>query len=228
MGDASRFPEGAVAVLAAIRERRSIRVYAPDPVPEDLLRQVMEAARWAPSAANLQPWQFIVVTDPELRRTLGKFARFYILRFKHVETAPVVIAILGNPASRWHRIDCALAGANIMLAAHALGLGTCWIGAFKEQGVRETLGVPDGLAVVGLITLGYPAEAPAPPPRFEFDEIVHRDRFDPRRAPAFAQRLARSGVYSLRRRLRSILGRGTGKRGGVGDGGEGDGGAGDG
>jgi len=193
-------------VLEAIRARRSIRLYKPDPVPEDLLRQVLDAAHWAPSAANLQPWQFVVVTDAGLRRELGKHARLFILRFKHVEHAPVAIAILGNPAaSRWHRIDCSLAGANIMLAAHALGLGTCWIGAFYKDRVRATLGIPASLDVVGLITLGFPDEAPAATPRFELDDIVHRERFEPGRAPTLARRLMRSGVYSLRRRLRSVV-----------------------
>jgi nitroreductase len=193
-------------VLEAIRARRSIRLYKPDPVPEELLRQVLDAAHWAPSAANLQPWQFVVVTDAGLRRELGKHARIFILRFKHVEHAPVVIAILGNPAaSRWHRIDCSLAGANIMLAAHALGLGTCWIGAFYKDRVQKTLGIPAGLDVVGLITLGFPDETPAAPPRLDLDDIVHRERFQVGRAPTLAHRLTRSGVYSLRRRLRSVV-----------------------
>ncbi|MCL6450335.1 MAG: nitroreductase family protein [Acetobacteraceae bacterium] len=199
-------PTPGAAILELMRSRRSIRLYQARPVPEAVLLELLEAARWAPSAANLQPWQFVVVTDPQTRAAVARWARLYFLRFPHVAAAPVLIAILGDPTlSRWYRIDCSLAGANLMLAAHALGLGTCWIGAFDERRVREVLRVPDRLEIVGLLTLGYPAEDPVPPPRFPLSDLVHREAYSPAVGPSLARRLTRSGIWSLRKRVRRFL-----------------------
>ncbi|MHB8927697.1 MAG: nitroreductase family protein [Bacillota bacterium] len=193
-------------VLEVIRRRRSIRAYLDRQVPEEALEAVLEAARWAPSAVNSQPWQFVVVTDPDRRRLLGEIARFYFLRYRHVGSAPAIIAVLGRPtANRWYQIDCALAAANIMLAAESLGLGTCYVGGFSVPAARRILGVSPALDVVGLITLGYPAERPEPPPRLGLDEFVHREVYNPRRAPTLSRRLGRSGLFSLRKRLRAWL-----------------------
>lgn len=136
-------------VLEVIRRRRSIRAYLDRQVPEEALEAVLEAARWAPSAVNSQPWQFVVVTDPDRRRLLGEIARFYFLRYRHVGSAPAIIAVLGRPtANRWYQIDCALAAANIMLAAESLGLGTCYVGGFSVPAARRILGLAQPAAPV--------------------------------------------------------------------------------
>ncbi len=165
----------------AIRQRRSVRVYEDRPVPQETLTTILEAARLAPSARNLQPWKFVVVTDPQLRRALGEAANGQ----HFVGTAPVVIA--GVALQPEHVMSCevpayavnlAIAMEHIALTAVANGLGTCWVGAFSQAKVRETLLIPDPYKVVQLMPLGYPAGAiPQPRPRKPIDEIVSFERF---------------------------------------------------
>jgi len=177
-----------------------------------MILEVLEAARWAPSAVNSQPWHFIVVTGQETRRTLADRARFLrFLRWKHLASAPAVIAIVGDPrGNRWFTVDCSLAGANLMIAAHALGLGTCWVGGFGQAEVGKFLEVPPGREVVGLVTLGYPDETPKPPPRLPLDRLVSWERFDPGSAATRGERLKHSGLYSLRKRVLAFV-RGKGR-----------------
>ncbi|MEM2904086.1 MAG: nitroreductase family protein, partial [Candidatus Bathyarchaeia archaeon] len=121
-------------VFEAIQARRSVRAYEPEPIPMDVLSRVLEAARLAPSAENIQPWHFIVVTDAEKRRKLAEapFAGF-------LKEAPIVIVGCGNQKAspKWFMIDVAIAMQNMVLAATAEGLGTCWVGSFKEDRVRS-------------------------------------------------------------------------------------------
>lgn len=194
--------------IALARTRRSIRRYKPDSVPEEVLLRILEAARWAPSAVNSQPWHFLVITDRERRRSLGRRARWHgIVGWSQIERAPVVVAILGDPrGNRWYVTDCSLAGANLMLAAHALGLGTCWIGGFEQAPVRSALGVPTDREIIGLVTLGYPDEDPKPPPRLPLDRIMSREVFDPGQSAGLGERLRYSGLFSLRKRIWRMLG----------------------
>ncbi len=163
-------------VMTAIRERRSVRAYTDQPVEEEKLKAVLEAARLAPSASNRQEWRFVVVTDPDKRRELGRLA----LNQTFIADAPVVIACCADTdhhtmrcGQKSYPIDVAIAIDHMTLAAVELGLGTCWIGAFDEPGVKSLLGIPDAIPVVELLPLGYPADSPRPKRRLEFDRIVH-------------------------------------------------------
>lgn len=143
-------------VLEAIGKRRSVRRYLDKEVPRESLLRVLEAARLALSAANIQPWHFVVVTDRERRRRIaesGAFARF-------VAEAPVVIVGCGDrkASPRWHVVDVSIAMEHMVLEATELGLGTCWIGSFDEQVVREVAKIPERFSVVALLALGYPRE----------------------------------------------------------------------
>jgi len=143
-------------VQEAIRARGSVRSYLPKRVPKDKLERVLDAARHAPSAMNLQPWHFIVVTDSEKRRKLsegGMFAWF-------LAESPVVVVGCGNRrlSSRWYAIDTAIAMQNMVLAATGEGLGTCWVGSFDEEQVRKLLEVPGEFSVVALLAVGYARE----------------------------------------------------------------------
>lgn len=148
------------AFLQLAEQRRSVRAYKPDPVPDELLQTVLEAGRLAPSACNKQPWRFIVVRGEAARRALGAaYAREWFWQ------APVVVAVCILPKEAWVRsydgrnyamVDGALALDHLMLAAAELGLGTCWIGAFDPAAAREILGLPDGVEVVGMTPLGFP------------------------------------------------------------------------
>jgi len=161
-------------LMQAIRARRSIRDYQDRPVEEEKLQAVLQAGRLAPSARNMQDWKFIVVKDAATRQKLARAARDQ----QFVGQAPVVIAACGTSdlvmtcGQPTYPIDVAIALDHMTLAAAALDLGTCWIGAFYEDQVKEILGVPHKIRVVALLPLGYPAEEPAPRPRKNLDEIV--------------------------------------------------------
>jgi nitroreductase len=170
-----------MSFLDLCRRRVSVRNYRPDPVPDELLGQVLEAGRMAPSAKNLQPWHFIVVRDPARRTALGRaypaewFAR-----------APVLIAVCVEADRAWRRqadgrsyadVDGAIAMDHLTLCAADLGLGTCWIGAFQPDAVREALGLPDGVEPLAMTPLGYPADPGRPKQRKPLDEIRHDERW---------------------------------------------------
>jgi len=167
------------SVLALLKGRRSIRRYRPDPVPDEMVEQLLEAGRWAPSASNRQPWTFIVVRDEAVRRQVAQHAAYYFLRWAHVEEAPLLIVLCGDARSWVYRQflheDIGLAGGQIMLQAKALGLGTCWIGGLDRKAIAAILKVPDHMEIVGLLTVGFPAEDPPPSPRKPLAEIVHYD-----------------------------------------------------
>jgi nitroreductase len=187
-----------VEILNLLKSRRSIRVYQDKPVPQDLLLQILEAGRWAPTGANLQPWHFIVVTDPETRRQIGEVARFFFIKSSHVGKAPVLL-ILGfdTRKGKYGRYDVTLAGGNMLTMATHLGLGTCWIGAFDEKKVKEILEIPEHIEVIALITLGYPGENAEVPPRVELEKIVHWESWSNVRRQTLGDGVLRSGPFSL-------------------------------
>ena len=161
-------------LMQAIRTRRSIRNYQDRLVEEEKLLAVLEAGRLAPSARNMQDWRFIVVRDAATRQRLAEAARDQ----QFVGKAPVVIVACGTsdlvmtcgqPA---YAIDVAIAVDHMTLAAASLDLGTCWIGAFYEEKVKEILGVPPGVRIVALLPLGYPAKQPGPLARKSLDDVL--------------------------------------------------------
>jgi nitroreductase len=176
MSDDQMSPE---AVLSLLKGRRSIRRYRPDPVPDEMIEQLLEAGRWAPSASNRQPWQFIVVRDEAILKQVAQQAAIYFLRWAHVEEAPLLIVLCGDARNRIYRQflheDVGLAGSQIMVQAHALGLGTCWIGGLDRKAIADILKVPEHLEIVGLLTVGFPDEEPEPPARKPLADIVHYD-----------------------------------------------------
>jgi nitroreductase len=165
-------------VLEAIRERYSVRAYEDRPIPDEALQAILEAARAAPSGNNRQPWKFVVVRDPKARARLAEAC----CGQKFVAQAPVVIVGVGLTPERvmecgvaGDAVDVAIALDHITLAAVELGLGTCWIGAFDQDAVRQLLGIPPGARVVGILPLGYPASKPYGKTRKPLSEIVYWD-----------------------------------------------------
>ena len=163
-----------------INKRKSIRGYSSRHVEEAKLNRILEAARIAPSAANRQPWHFIVISDKQKRKELGKAYDkdwFY--------NAPVIICACGELSSNWVRadgknyndVDVTIAMDHLILAATAEGLGTCWIGAFDPKVVKEVLDLPVGIEPVALTPLGYPADTGRPKSRKSLNEIVHRENW---------------------------------------------------
>jgi len=163
-------------VLEAIKTRRSIRKYEKRPVPEELLEKILEAGRWAPSASNAQPWNFIVLRDEGVRREVARVSTYG----KFLAEAPLGIAVVVDPQASTHPVeDGAIATQNMLLAAHALGLGTCWIGSYEsdyEEKVKKILGIPENKRLLSLISVGFPAES-RKSEREELREIVFTDRY---------------------------------------------------
>jgi nitroreductase len=162
-------------VMEAIKSRRSIRRFKDLPIEQEKLLQVLEAGRLAPSANNQQDWNFVVVRDADLRQKLAEVCHEQAF----IGEAPVVIVACTTNASRIMRsgyqcaaVDLSIAVAHMTLAAVALGLGSCWIGAFDTNKVAAVLGLPQGLAPVHVVPLGYPVESPAARPRKSLDEVV--------------------------------------------------------
>ncbi|GAW92601.1 nitroreductase family protein [Calderihabitans maritimus] len=166
-------------VIECILERRSVRHFKPDPIPEATLGRLVDAARWAPSAGNIQPWKFYVVVNQKVKEQLAEAA--YGQSF--VARAPVVIVVCALPESSAERYgqrgrelyclqDTAAAIQNILLAATAYGLGSCWVGAFDEERVKEVLELSRQERPVALIPVGYAEREPKPPARASLDRVV--------------------------------------------------------
>jgi len=159
----------------AILTRRSIRAFAPDPVPDPLIARLLEAAMYAPSARNTQPWHFIVINDRLLLDTMATRHPYAGM----LSQAPLAIAVCGDrhiePAEGYLAINCAAATQNLLLTAHDLELGSCWLGVYPReeriQLLRELLELPAHILPVSLVAVGYPNEIKATPRRFREDRI---------------------------------------------------------
>jgi nitroreductase len=164
-----------------IEKRYSVRTYKPDPVEDEVLHQVLEAARLAPTADNRQPFRLIVIPtagrEAELRRI---YNRDWFVQ------APLVICACGIPAQGWTRrrdgknytdVDVAIVVDHLTLAATNLGLGTCWIAAFDPTAARQVLGLPEGVEPIVFTPLGYPADQPKPKKRKALSELVRYEQF---------------------------------------------------
>jgi len=187
-----------VEFMDIVLKRRSIRKYKPDPVPEEKLKYVLEAARQAPSWANQQCWKYIIVTDEAIKRKIGVSAPpptvFPLSWDKSLlpepkppmrprdwaAQAPIIIVGCADPAKSgkkegkdYYLVDMGISMEHLILAAAEQGLGTCWIGGgFNEAIVKEALGIPEHIRVVALTPLGYPDESPEPRPRRRLEDIV--------------------------------------------------------
>jgi nitroreductase len=125
-------------------------------------------------------------------------ARFFFIKSSHVEKAPVLLILaFDTRKGKYGRYDVTLAGGNMMTMAEALGLGTCWIGAFDEPKVKEILEIPEKIEVIGLITLGYPGEKAEVPPRVELEKIVHWESWSNVKRKTFGDGMLKSGPLSL-------------------------------
>lgn len=169
--------------LEVIMTRRSIRKFKPDPVKREDIMTILDAGRMAPSAGNLQPCHFVVVEDPGVKAEVRQAA----LGQELIGSAPVIIAVCVEPERSSHYgdigrnyfclLDAANATENMLLAAHALGYGTCWVGGFIQSMVKEVLGLPEDVHVVSLIPLGTANEKPQVPPRRPLEDMVRWEKW---------------------------------------------------
>ena len=171
-------------LLDVIMNRRSIRTFKKQELSQKTVEKLLEAARWAPSAGNVQPWEFVIASSQQTKQKLSKAA----FGQKNLEEASVVLVVCADEKRaaesygvRGKKLYClqdtAAAIQNILLTACSLGLGSCWIGKFKEDAVRKVINAPKEMRPVALIPVGYPNEAPAARSRRPLSEIMHKESF---------------------------------------------------
>ncbi len=170
-------------LFEVLKKRYSVRAYKPDPVDDATLTKILEAINSAPSAGNLQAYEVIVVRDPERKRQLARAAwdQWFIAQ------APLVLVFVANPQRNQWRYgkrgaelyclqDATIACSYAQLASVALGLGSCWIGAFDDDAVRKVLGIPQSMRPVAILPIGAPADFPEPKERRPLIDLVHQEQ----------------------------------------------------
>lgn len=161
--------------LTVIKTRRSVRAFQPKPIPRDVLEDIVDCARLAPSANNRQPWEFIVVTEVQTRSRLADISDYG----KFIASAPACAAVF-CAESKYYLEDGSAAVENLMLGAWAHAVGSCWVAGDKKAyagTVRDLLGLPENMKLIALVALGYPAEPPAQKPKRPLGEVLHRERW---------------------------------------------------
>jgi nitroreductase len=166
-------------LLEAIYERRSVRRYTDQAIEHDVLEKLLDAARWAPNGGNRNLWRFVVVTSPVQKQLLLRFA-------PGIDDMPAAIVVIcmelkqvrvKEAARLVYMADAAIAAQNMALAAHAFGLASCMVVSFADAALRPLLSLPEQVSPYLMLTLGYPAESPAPPPRRSITAIAFTDEY---------------------------------------------------
>ena len=171
-------------LLEAIKGRRSIRAFKSQDVPDETVEKLIDAASYAPSAGNTQPWVFVIAKKVETKKKLASAAYYQAF----VEEAPVVIVVCADEnrcsmryghrgATLYCVQDTAAATQNILLTAYSLGLGSCWVGAFNEKEAKKALKTPEGMRPVAMIPVGYPNKTPSQRSRRPLKQILHHEEF---------------------------------------------------
>lgn len=182
------------AILSALRERRSAHRFTGDPVPPEQIDAILEAGRWAPSATNAQPWDFVVISDPALRSQMGTLLREVTWAWAGFAAAPVMIVVAVDPGrDPQHFVEAgAVAAHNLCLAAHSLGLASSWAGVYDHAGkgtaerdIKRLLALPRTHRIIAVVPVGTPGLT-SHGSRRPLIDMVHRDRFEPATNPAAA------------------------------------------
>jgi len=164
-----------VDTLEAIARRRSVRRYKPDAVSQELIEKVVDAGRRAPTARNEQPWEFVVVTDAQMRSSLAAICDYG----KFIKESPVCIVTFCRDTKYYLEDGCA-AIENMLVAAEALGLGTCWVAGDKKEyasTIAEKLGVPNTHRLIGLVAMGYAADSGQATKKRPLSEVLHMEKW---------------------------------------------------
>jgi nitroreductase len=167
-----------------MEKRHSIRAFQPREVEEEKVKRILQSAILAPSAGNLQPWEFILVKDEKMKRKLADAA----LGQNFIQEAPVVIVVCANRersgriygtrgSQLYSILDSAIAATYILLSVTNEGLGSCWVGAFRDDEVSRALGLPEDIRPIGIFPIGYPAEEPFKTSRFPLSRVLHKEKW---------------------------------------------------
>lgn len=166
-------------IFQVIRDRRSIRKYKDTPVEREKIEQILEAARLAPSWKNMQCWRYLVITDADKKQALQAAFPLDNPGMKAIGQAPAVVLLCADPQEsgvengiEYYIADAAISFEHFSLAAHALGLGSCWMGWYDEAAIKRVLNIPEQFRVIGISPLGYPDQEPKPRPRKSLEEIA--------------------------------------------------------
>lgn len=184
IGEATQAGNLPQSFSAVVKRRAMIRSYKSDPVPEEKIQQLLKYAARAPSAGYLQPWEFVIVKEPEIRTKLAQTTG----NLTSVVTAPVSIitcadvkraSVAGARASFFSLVDVSFASLLILLGAVEQGLGACFVGSYNPEELAKLLKLPDHVRPVGIITIGYPAEQPQKPKsrKIPLRKLVHREKW---------------------------------------------------
>jgi len=168
----------------AIKNRRSIRKYKSEPIPESDLKKILEAGRWAPSSGNTQPLEIVVIEKEKQRKRIAEAANDH----SFISEAPTVLVACANVPRTRRRYgergenmyifqDTAAAIQNILLKAYSLGYGSCWVGSFQDQEVEKIINAPEEIKAVAIVTLGIPKESPLTPNKRKIKDMSHKESF---------------------------------------------------
>ena len=162
--------------VQVIKKRRSVRKFEPKPVPEEIIRDILDCARLAPTAINIQPWLFGAVTDPELKSQVADMTDYG----KFIKDCAVCFVVFADSTQKYYLEDGCAATENILLACTAHGIGSCWVAGHKKgyaDSIREHLNVPEPYTLVALIAAGYSTQRPSPKKK-SLDEVIFMNRAD--------------------------------------------------
>ncbi|MFH1510484.1 MAG: nitroreductase family protein [Candidatus Woesearchaeota archaeon] len=161
--------------IECIRTRRSVRKYLPAKVPADTLKEIVECANLAPSARAIYPWHFVVVSNRDNLDRIAGLATYG----SFLKAASACIIVCGQKSHDFTVIDCSAATQNILLAATAKGIGSCWVNAWRKpynEEIAGIIGLPDSLELVSIVSLGYPAENPSSKSK-PVEEVLHWEKY---------------------------------------------------
>lgn len=198
-------------LMDTMRSRTSVTKYTSEELDRNTIGKILEAARWAPSAGNMQSWEFIVVEDYDIKQRLAQYA----YNQDHVREAPISVVVLGDKGKADSKYgdrgkdlymvqETAAAMQNMMLMAEELGLGSAWVGAFEEEEVEDLLNIPAELRAVSIITFGYPRERPEPANKYRVTDVTYLNQYGSR-LHAIYDKIVWHGVKEYTRKAKNAL-----------------------
>jgi nitroreductase len=162
--------------LDAIKKRCSIREFKEKPIPEEIIKEIVNAGRLAPTGRGEEPWEFIIIREKEIRQRIAQIAK---TNGSFIAQVPVCIAVFCKP-TKYYLEDGSVATENILISATSFGIGSCWVAGDKKpycEEIRKILNVPEGYKLVSLIALGYPLKKPVPKQKRKLDDVLHWEKF---------------------------------------------------
>ncbi|MBN1898551.1 MAG: nitroreductase family protein [Spirochaetes bacterium] len=161
--------------IKCLKTRRSIRKYRSSPIPKNIIEDIIDCARQAPTANNIQPWEFVVITDFDIKNKVAKLTD----RGKFIAEAPLCIVVFSKE-TKYYLEDCSAATQNILLASWVYGLGSCWVAGDKKpyaEDIRKTLNVPEGFKLVSLVSIGYPEGKIPAQTKKSLTDVLHLESY---------------------------------------------------